>query len=742
MIGKYSFFNCDALKEVSFDGDASLLKIETMAFHNVKLTSLEVPSSLAMIEKGALNSNPKKIIINDLAAWCQISFGTSLIGESTTLSISDCSSVDIVIPKSVTRISPYAFYNYSYIKTLSFEDDSELVEICGYAFDHSKVVSVSLPATLEHIGTYAFAHCSYLESIDLTHTAVTAIDDYAFFYSYLGEFTLPASITSLGEHVFSNCENLTSFYFENEISITNIPSGTFSGCSALRNITLPNSVTSLGSLAFFNCSNLESINLDFIDYIDDSFRGCEKLCTLENHVYYIGTWAVAYDAENCVDVVIKDGTLRVASMFAYNDNLKSVVLPASITKLYPNMFGGCSSLINLTLPFIGETMPNADSEEFIPFGALFGSNWYGGVSCTQKYYDKASGEIKEMTYNIPENLSWVRVLTGVIPYNAFSNVSFLKNITMGYEVTGICDYAFYGCTSLTGQPFEASEDGNTSISFIGDYAFAKCQGLSGDLYIPENVTRIGDYAFNECTNINTVTCYEDVQTIGIAAFGNCSKLRSFTITSDTNCQYIGDAAFAFCYALESFRIPINATLGERMFMYCYSLKEFTALTDGNDFRIRDGVVYDGEGKVLRYYPGGSARTSFAIPEGVVKVEPYAFHGTANLTSVTIPSTLEEIGEYSFIFCTSLTSISFSGTPQLKKIGGNAFWNSKLSKIKIPDSVEFIGAYAFELSTYVSFENNDAHWIAWEDDRDDYVDLKGKFLEYYYDTYYNYNWEKI
>ncbi len=62
----------------------------------------------------------------------------------------------------------------------------------------------------------------------------------------------------------------------------------------------------------------------------------------------------------------------------------------------------------------------------------------------------------------------------------------------GVAVTKIEEYAFYGCTCLTGIIIP------DSVTCIGDSAFEWCNSLTG-ITIPDSVTSIGNRAFDECT---------------------------------------------------------------------------------------------------------------------------------------------------------------------------------------------------------------------------------------------------
>ena len=60
-----------------------------------------------------------------------------------------------------------------------------------------------------------------------------------------------------------------------------------------------------------------------------------------------------------------------------------------------------------------------------------------------------------------------------------------------YDVTGISDYAFYGCSGLTSVTIP------NSVTSIGNSAFSGCSGLTS-VTIPNSVTSIGEDTFWGC----------------------------------------------------------------------------------------------------------------------------------------------------------------------------------------------------------------------------------------------------
>lgn len=126
------------------------------------------------------------------------------------------------------------------------------------------------------------------------------------------------------------------------------------------------------------------------------------------------------------------------------------------------------------------------------------------------------------------------------------------------RVTGLRDYAFYGCSSLTSISFPKctniggsafySCDGLTSVSFpvctkIEGYAFFHCSNLSS-LTLPL-CTDIGSYAFAVCSNLETASFPECINIFDNAFYG-CSRL---TTASFPACYRVGSLAFYGCRQL-------------------------------------------------------------------------------------------------------------------------------------------------------------------------------------------------
>ena len=77
--------------------------------------------------------------------------------------------------------------------------------------------------------------------------------------------------------------------------------------------------------------------------------------------------------------------------------------------------------------------------------------------------------------------------------------------------------------------------------------------------------------------------------------------------------------------------------------------------DNPCFTYQDGAIFDKNMYKLIFFAENS-RTSYAVPEGVLKIGESAFENCPNLCSVEIPDSVTEIGAYAFQNCRSLQSL--------------------------------------------------------------------------------------
>lgn len=273
----------------------------------------------------------------------------------------------------------------------------------------------------------------------------------------------------------------------------------------------------------------------------------------------------------------RDSQTLPSGIFAYLDQLKTIILPSGIRNIENSVFYRDTSLATVKLPYnlrsIGEyafsECENLTDLTIPTFVEKIGEYAFSGCSSlTSIKIPSGVKTIEESTFENCSNLTTVSLpssLTNV--YNkAFQNDEKLENIEFPSSIEFIGYYAFAGCSSL-----RTSYIGG-NIKRIGSEAFKNCTSIQTMVIDPtgENF-EIG--GFEGCTNLESVTINNTVNTIGGAAFKGCSKLKSFTVQGYGNKLTIGKSAFEGCSSLKQFDFPdIDTTIGDRAFYGCSEFK--------------------------------------------------------------------------------------------------------------------------------------------------------------------------
>ena len=89
-------------------------------------------------------------------------------------------------------------------------------------------------------------------------------------------------------------------------------------------------------------------------------------------------------------------------------------------------------------------------------------------------------------------------------------------------------------------------------------------------------------------------------------------------------------------------------------------------------KTEEELAFDDRETVKQWFIGESTITKVIIPEGVEKINSYAFANLTALEEIVLPSTLESIEYGAFYGCTELQKVTFSGENNLIIINQNAF----------------------------------------------------------------------
>lgn len=217
-IGGSAFSYCDKLTSISLPN--SLTTIGESAFsYCSNLTSLNIPSSVVEIGdeflKGCMNL--VSLTVENGNQYFRV-IDNVLYDKDLTKLIAGCNIPSVVVPNTVERIAPCAFYHYSYsnltssnLISVEFQSPSSLTEIGYQAFSWSGLRSIELPNSAIDIND-AFSNCENLLYVRLGNSSVTIIDENAFWCcKSLVSIELPSTVEKIWRNAFSGCNGLTEF---------------------------------------------------------------------------------------------------------------------------------------------------------------------------------------------------------------------------------------------------------------------------------------------------------------------------------------------------------------------------------------------------------------------------------------------------------------------------------------------------------------------------------------------------
>ena len=366
----------------------------------------------------------------------------------------------------------------------------------------SNLTSIDIPEGVTSIAEDAFLGCSALESINIPE-GVTRIESYTFKdCSSLNNIIIPKTVTSVGRYAFSYCTSLTNIQFEE--GITSIEEFAFTSCSSLTSIALPEGLTSLGDSVFLSCKQLRTVQLP--------------------------------------------QSLKSIGFAAFNacSGLKGIEIPEGVTKLEGQMFVGCTSLTEVVLP---QTLEEIELLAFLDCTSLKSVEIPDSVTTIGDAIFSSCTSLENV--KLPKGLTRIGV-------EMFWGCKSLKTIEFPEGVTEVGNNAFYNCVNLEGvyihnlknwcEMFWDDYRGDGTHAMVyADHLYLNGELITGELVIPEGVTKIEKYSFANCDQITSVVLPEELKSIGDYAFIGCTNLESMAIPSGVS--YLGTKTFYNCSEL-------------------------------------------------------------------------------------------------------------------------------------------------------------------------------------------------
>ena len=655
----------------------------------------------------------------------------------------------------------------------------QVVEIGSQAFSNNKDLErVIIPDSVMRIGSNAFFGCEHLASVGILGKAVD-IDENAFngcealetiskysddyfvkiyadgtcvLEGYCGSaahIVIPQIIdgnrvVGIGSAAFNaqDNENLVSVVIPD--GVTDIDFDAFYGCDKLTAVTIPESVVGIARShydVFYECNALQTIRGEYGSeaeiYAHDHGYQFESIASISNSTpiprEYLDFRVRVLEDGSC-EITDYTGSQKYLAIpeeiyghtvvgitdmaFEYSNNLKSVLIPDSVSSIGGGVFRFCHDLLDVSIPnsvksiesYTFEACENLssivipDGVETIEKDAFLRSGLTSiTIPSSVVTIDEDAFSNSELTriYGIPGSaaeaaayelgIQFIDISTPVPTHTPTSSPSISPTLTPTTEPTPTPTAA------PTAEPYSEPIVSLTPVSEVSEALLSKAiyervpsdysyevkrangemyiviTGYDGppdaDLVIPKQIAglpvkEISDNAFFFRNDLlGELTIPEGVVSIGDNAFSNCWNLRGNLILPQSLVS-IGESAFEECRNLTG-----NLT-------------------------IPDGVA-----QIFNwtFWNCSGLTGKLTIPNGVISIGVDAFAGCSGLTGeLSIPDSVTEIGPRAFAHCSGLKG-DLLLPDRVTYIDQGAFSSCTglNGTLTIPKSVEYLDSSAFE-----------------------------------------------
>ena len=646
------------------------------------LTLVQFPATLTEIGEEAFARNKK---LSSITFTDQ-----KTIGKGAFI---DCPSItSLNLPNSLETIGDRAFKNNTGITSVSFGTGLKNIENEAF-YGCSALTAARMPEMLDTIKASAFENCVKLTYVSLGSN-LKSLGNRAFFNNkVLTEIEIPGTTTTIGSQAFEKCTNLSLATLNN--GIESIGGTCFKDCESLITISIPGTVNSIG---------------------DNSFNGCTSLSTItfaagENELY------IPYFSHSPLKTLRIGRNLKYAfgddaSPFKDKATLTRVAFTGNyVTNLYNNLFDGCTGIANITLP-----------------NTLKSINDYAFRNCSKLSEIEIPDSVVTIGKHCFESctsLSKVIVREGVktIGEYGFENCTSLVSISLPSTLTVLENHLFRNCCNLASMYFQPT------VITIKDYCFDKCSSLKDitfadsdtpinistevsmfrdcpleNIYVGRNidysvdkitqvpfwrrtnlqnvtisdkgsVTYLKDYFIHGASALTNINVPDNVKSIGVFAFAQCSSLEEAVLSK--NLSLIAEGLFDQDIALKSLIIPgaVN-TVAQYALRGCSALKDLRFEDSANALwadiaRSNTGMCGDTHlenlyiGRDINYNTTSSSgfspfynlsslkNVTFSNAGVVTKCNNYMFYKCTGVENLTLPESLVKVGNYTFSGMTSL-----------------------------------------------------------------------------------------
>lgn len=405
-----------------------------------------------------------------------------------------------------------------------------------------------------------------------------------------GKIVIPSSVKTIsGNCLDAILERNVIKEIEMEEGVETICDEAFAGLNALESVKFPKSLNTIGQRAFTKCKKLTQADLP-------------------DNIEHLGAHAFSYT--NLQRVRLPESLKTVGySAFSKCENLTEADLEFKINKIPMNFFLGCSSLKKVNLSKEIKEIGNSAFAHCRKLQEIDLSNveHIGDRS----FADALCGEVR---------------LDNIITIDNFAfAVSHLIKVSFSDYVELLGDYAFFNSKLVEVKlPKRAA--------FIHQGVFSSCNSLvHADL---NGATELTAETFELCENLQSITGFENLKTIGRSCFDKCFSLKDGDFIE--NVESIGPSAFTHA-GLNSLKLNKAKELGEDAFLLCEQLKSVDLSQSELKNISKDAFQYCNHLQNVK------------LPQNCEILEESCFDWCERLKNIELPESLRSIGPYAFRF---------------------------------------------------------------------------------------------
>lgn len=396
--------------------------------------------------------------------------------------------------------------------------------------------------------------------------------------------------------------------------------------------------------------------------------------------------------ENCKSlgtVIIPEGVTTIGSYAFQNSTISEITIPESVTKIGIGAFRSAK----ITCMTANCTWPTYNSSSEDPLSACSITKLIIGQNVTRLPNHSGSATyIKKMFFLSsvpPSNYNKFYPVKAYAPTNSFSAIKTMKVyplLSSWFDVDGTiyvpvnvtqrtCDIidCNYNSTAenITINPTITHRNITFSIENINPYSYYNNVFIkSTSIDFNKN---IADSAFSDCSNMTSLTLSPTVGNIGYQSFSGCKSIETLSLNT---CGNIGDQAFLGCSGMTKVSLNNSGSIGNASFKSCSGIRSLTLGTN------------------------------------LTSLDNYSFDGCSNLTTISIPANIPTLPDYVFNNCTRISQVIIEDRENTLTLGNNGaapiFSYCPLKNVYIGGKIKYTGTSPFAEKTTLSDVTIDDH----------------------------------